>query len=72
MLLPSWFPPPRILHYIPSHLNLWEAAAVPFPETSSLYMIRGIFSYWDQTRQSSPTYVPGALNQSVYVVWMLA
>jgi hypothetical protein len=49
-----------------------HTSACPFPEASTLYMIRCILSYGAQTRQSSAKYVPGNLNQLFMLVgWWL-
>ena len=62
----SWFDsPPRILHYIPISFA-WEGVTLQaphpqpsFPGASSLYKIRCLLSQWNQTRQTSSTYMPG-------------
>ena len=42
---------------------------IPFSGALTLSRIRHTFSHWDQTRQSSPMYVPGAMDQPMYVLW---
>ena len=60
-------------------LCLWEGAHthahahVYLPLwASSLYRIRHILSHWGQTRQSSATYVPGAMDHPMYALWWLS
>jgi hypothetical protein len=55
----------------PTHSHLTPSAS-PFPGASSFYRIKHIPSHWGQMRQSSVTYVPGATNQPMYALWLVA
>jgi len=35
-------------------------------------MVRGMFSHWGRVKQSSAVYMSGALDQLVYVAWLVA
>ena len=82
VLLPV--PPPRVLYPIsfvfervPLHSPIHPfpttlPLASPFPGAPSLFRIRHILSHWDQIGQPYTTYVPGATDQPMYALWLVA
>lgn len=56
----------------PSTPTSMPAPASPFPGTSSVYSIIHTLSNWGHTRQSFATYMPGAMDQDMYALWLVA
>jgi hypothetical protein len=58
----------RVLPHLLIHPHLTPLAS-HFVEASSFYWIKHNLSHWGKTRQFSPMYVAGAVDQPMYALW---
>ena len=60
----------RVLPHPPNHSCL-PALAFPYTAASRLHRTKGLSSHWCPTKQSSVTYVAGAMGCSMCTLWLV-
>ena len=60
----------RVFPHPPTHSQFTHPAS-PFEGATSLHMTNHLPSHWCQRRQSSATYIVGAMDPSMYTLWLV-